>query len=321
LWWIGMVHDYLMWRGDAEFLHQWMPVVRSVVDAFASLVGEDGLVRSPEGWNYIDWVEAWEAGVPPGGRPGGVCGPLNWQYVYALTQVAELEEHFAEGELADRARRMARQAASALTSAFWVEGKGLFADDAAGARGIYTEHSQCLALLADTRMPGLLAPAQRQMIAERLFTTPGLTRPTVYFLHYFLETCRELDRMDIFFERLQPWFDMPGYGFKTTYENADPHTNRSDCHAWGAHPLYHFYASLLGIRPGAAGFTTVEICPRLGPLEWASGTIPHPAGEVTVEARRIGDELHGQVTLPMGVGGTLHVNQRTVDLQPGRNVY
>ena len=276
LWWVGMVHDHLMWRGGQEFLRSLMPFVRSVLDAFTHQVGPDGLVRSPVGWNYIDWVETWEAGVPPGGSEGGICGPLNWQYVYALSQAADLEAFFGEPELAARARRLARQAAEALNRAFWVPEKGLYADDL--DHTIFTEHSQCLALLADTQSPGLLEPGQRSTLGNSLFTTPGLTRPTVYFLHYLFETCRELDRMDVFLERMQPWFDMPAYGFKTTYENADPHTNRSDCHAWGAHPLYHYFASLLGIRPGAPGFARVDVRPQLGPLNWASGSIPHPGG-------------------------------------------
>ena len=319
LWWVGMVHDYWMWRGGNDELKQWLPVVRSVMDAFTNRIGADGLVRSPEGWNYIDWVEVWEAGVPPGGRVGGVCGPLNWQYVYALAQAAELEEHFGEPEMAVRARRLAKQAAESLRSAFWDAGKGLLADD--DGHTIYTEHSQCLALLADTRLPGLLMPDQRETLAERLFSTPGLTRPTVYFLHYLLETCRELGRMDIFLERLQPWFDMPKYGFKTTYENADPHANRSDCHAWGAHPLYHYFASLLGIRPSSPGFATVAVHPQLGPLEWASGTIQHPAGALSAEIRKEDGRLSGTVTLPQGITGILHANGQQLDLHEGLNAF
>lgn len=318
LWWVGMVHDYWMWRGGG-LVGQCLPVVRSVLDAFNSQVGADGLVRSPEGWNFMDWVEVWEAGVPPGGRAGQVCGPINWQYVYALIQAAELEAHFHEPELAARARRLARQAAKSLSRAFWDAGRGLFADDP--NHSIYTEHSQCLALLADTRLPGLLSPDQRRTMTERLFSTPGLTRPTVYFLHYLLETCRELERMDVFLERLQPWFEMPGYGFKTTYENADPHTNRSDCHAWGAHPLYHYFASLLGIRPAASGFAAVDIRPQPGPCAWMSGTIPHPAGELSAEIRHEEGRLRARIQLPEGITGTLHANGQSTILHPGVNEY
>jgi alpha-L-rhamnosidase len=317
LWWVGMLYDHLLWRGNRENVYQLMPAARSVLDAFTSRVGEDGLVRSPEGWNYIDWVEAWEAGVPPGGNENEVCGPLNWQYVYALCLAAKLEAEFGENELSARCLRLAKNAVRALEQHFWDAEKCLFADDVGHA--IFTEHSQCLALLSDTYQPGLLSPGLRESIAANLFATPGLTHPTVYFLHYLFETCREIDRMDIFFERMQSWFDMPAYGFKTTYENANPHTNRSDCHAWAAHPLYHYYASILGIRPATPGFATVDIRPRLGTLEWASGTIPHPAGDLSAEFRQENDRLTGQVTLPDGITGTLHANGDEIPLSPGVN--
>lgn len=80
-----------------------------------------------------------------------------------------------------------------------------------------------------------------------------------------LETFRVLKQPDALFARLENWFDLPSQGFKTTPEQPEP--TRSDCHAWGAHPLFHFYASILGIRPAAPGFSRVEIAPQLGQLQ------------------------------------------------------
>lgn len=318
LWWVAMLRDFLLWRGEEAFVRRLLPAARQVLDTFTGHLTADGLVRSPEGWNFVDWVDTWEAGVPPGGTPGGICAPLNWQYVYALAQAAAVEEAFGEHELAERDRCLARQAARALVRVFWDGGKGLFADDP--ERTVFSEHSQCLALLADEQCDDLLEEPVRQALAASLFSTPGLTRTSVYFSHYLFEACRLLGRVDVFFERMQPWFDMPQYGFKTTYENGNPHTNRSDCHAWGAHPLYHYFASLLGVRPAAPGFARVEIVPQPGPLERISGTLPHPAGEIAVEIRREGQSLSGQVRLPQGVSGVLRANGRRQELLPGLNI-
>ena len=95
-------------------------------------------------------------------------------------------------------------------------------------------------------------------------------------------------------------------GLKTPVESAEP--TRSDCHAWGSHPLYHFFATLLGIRPAGWGFREVEIAPLLGPLEHAAGRLVHPSGgEIVVDLEQKGGALHGRVVLPPTVSGTLRL--------------
>ncbi|MGB8215221.1 MAG: hypothetical protein WCE68_16855, partial [Anaerolineales bacterium] len=63
LWWVGMVYDHLMWRGDPDFVRSLMPGVRGVLEAFSGLRDQAGLVHSPAGWNFMDWVPAWPAGT------------------------------------------------------------------------------------------------------------------------------------------------------------------------------------------------------------------------------------------------------------------
>ena len=55
------------------------------------------------------------------------------------------------------------------------------------------------------------------------------------------------------------------------------------CHGWGAHPLYHFFASLLGIRPSSLGFDHVEISPMPGHLTSLSGDMVHPRGRIEAD--------------------------------------
>ena len=111
------------------------------------------------------------------------------------------------------------------------------------------------------------------------------------------------------------WFELPALGFTTTPEQPEP--SRSDCHAWGAHPLYHYFATVLGIRPASPGFATVEIRPQLGSLTDARGTLVHPRGEIAVDVREGEDGLHGRVTLPPGVSGQLQVGERLYTIEEG----
>ncbi|HOU15994.1 MAG TPA: alpha-L-rhamnosidase C-terminal domain-containing protein [Anaerolineae bacterium] len=310
LWWCGMVYDYALWRDDADFVRARMPGVRAVVDAFLSYRNADGLVAAPPGWNFVDWTTdlAWHRGTPPDGE-GGVNGIINWHFALTLTYVAALEDWLGEPENAARMRRYAETVARATTAAFWDQKRGLFADDLAHAH--FSEHAQCLALLS-----GLVDADKRARVAEGLLTADDLTRTTIYFNHYLFETYRLLGRVDRLFDRLEEWFVLPGLGFKTTREHPEP--SRSDCHAWGAHPIYHSYATILGIRPSGLGFREVVIQPMLGPLTAVKATLPHPQGDIVVDLTQPEPGvLRGTLTLPPGVTGTLILGDEVFPLRGG----
>jgi alpha-L-rhamnosidase len=310
LWWVGMVHDFLYWRSDTDYVRGLLPGVRANIQAFQRLLDARGLLRGAEGWNTIDWVPSWDAdaGTPPDGH-SGVSGVLNWQYVYALSLYEDLERRIGDPEQAAWAGRKADELAAAATAAFWNEGRGLLADDLAQTR--FSEHSQILALLS-----GRLEPARSARAAQGLFAAADLDRATIYFSHYYFEVCRKLDRMDKFFERMGLWFYLKQMGFKTPVEMPEP--GRSDCHAWSSHPLFHYFATLLGVRPAEPGFRSVVIEPRLGSLTWAKGRFPHPdGGEIAAEFRVEGGQMHARVELPPGLRGELRIGTERQVLTSG----
>jgi len=308
LWHIGLVYDFALWRGDAGFVRSLMPGVRGVLDAFLTRLNADGLIEAPEGWNNMDWVPAWEGGVPPDAQRG-VSGVLNWQFVLALRWAAELEEWLGETELAARARRLSGELAARVAAAFWNEDRQLFADDLAHLH--FSEHAQCLAILG-----GQLPAFRRAQVGEALLNDANLSRATLYFSHYLFEAFHTLGQPDALLNRLNLWFDLPAQGFKTTPEMPEP--SRSDCHAWSAHSMHHSFSSLLGIRPCAMGFEKVEIAPQLGSLSWARGMLPHPSGTIEVELHRENGNLRGHITLPPALSGTFVWAGQTVPLHAGR---
>jgi alpha-L-rhamnosidase len=297
-----------MWRDDMQFVADRMLGVRAVLDLFRTWVNEDDLVQAPKGWNFIDWVSGWGWGLPPDAE-FGVSGIINWLMVLMLEHAAELEIMLGEQEMADRNRSLAKRIAKAADKAFWSEEKGIYADDL--AKTSWSEHSQCLVLLG-----GHAPRSKRTRIIHGLLNDPDLKRTTIYFNHYLFETYKLIGRMDRFFDRMSLWFEMKGLGFKTTLEEPEP--SRSDCHAWGAHPLYHYLASVLGIRPAAPGFAKVRIEPQLGPLMSAKGVLPHPRGFITVDLAAEGDRLFGTIELPDGISGELIYGGKTAKLKPGK---
>jgi len=299
LWWIQMVHDFSMWRNDPAFVRARMAGVRAVLEAFRECINAEGLLVAPLGWNFLDWVPGWTSGMPPSAISGS-CASHNLQLVWTLKLAAELEEQMGEPLLARRNRETAKQIAAATLATFWDAGRNLFAEDS--GHSLYTEHAQCMALLSD-----ILPKRQQRAVVESLLSAADLSRATVYYRFYLFETLYRMALPEEIYERLQLWFDLPGQGLRTVVESPEP--TRSDCHAWGAHPMYHAYASFCGIRPASPGFAAIEIAPQPGPLDKLQAKMVHPQGWIEIDLQRDGKEWRGTVSTPPGVPSRLRLLQ------------
>jgi hypothetical protein len=296
LWFVSMVYDYALWRGDLEFVRRLMPEVRATVEVLLQRPHASGLYLVPPGWNYVDWC-AWPFGSPgiDVSRPTAVN---NWQLVLVLRQLRDLETWLEEPELSARWGRVAGTLAERLDALCWDAGVGLYRDLPDEPR--YSEHAQALAVLS-----GFMPEQRRSSIRSNLGHREDRVRASLYFQFYLFEMYRELGMADELWTALQPYFDMPACGYRTTPEVlVHP---RSDCHAWSAHPYYHFFTTVLGIRPTAPGFGSCRVDPMPGPLEWARGALVHPRGTIEVDVRGSERRIH----VPDGV-------RISTDLEEGR---
>lgn len=293
--WARIVLDFALWRGTAADLRWLMPSVRAAVESILQHRRADGLIDSPAGFDFVDWVwhEAWLHGQPPNTEPGPSC-IIALIALQGLEMSAELEDLAGEPLLAQRCRQAARGLAAAIWNHFWT-GDAL-ADEP--ARRWFSEHAQVLAANA-----GSFTPEQTGLVAQALFERPGLERMTYYFATHYFDACRKFHRIDKLLERLEGWHAMQAASLKTIPEIPDP--TRSECHNWCSHPAWHFYTTLAGITPTALGFAGVRIEPRLGPLTHLEARLVHPQGFISLELRREGGRLRGRVELPAGVPGEL----------------
>lgn len=310
-WWVAMLHDFMMWRGDRAFVAQRLAGMRAVLDAFTLWQREDGLYSGPVGWNFADWVTGWKSGMPPDADTS-ISAILNLQLAWVMRQAVELETYAGVAELAERYHRQSTALAGACHKAFWNPDRGIYADDLAHSH--YSEHAQCLALLGD-----ICPPDAVPHLVDQLLSATDLARTTVYFSHYLFEAMTKVGRIDRVFDRLGLWFDLKKDGLRTTIEQPEP--TRSDCHAWGAHPIYHYQASILGIRPATPGCETIIVRPQLGPLQKASGSLYLPQGCISIELSVHNRQLRGTIDIPLEITGTLHVNGSTVSIMPGRTSF
>jgi hypothetical protein len=67
------------------------------------------------------------------------------------------------------------------------------------------------------------------------------------------------------------------------------------CHGWAAGPAAWCSRKILGVTPAAPGFSKITFTPDLCRLEYASGTIPTPCGEISVKLKQGAEP---EITLP-----------------------
>ena len=317
LCWLLMFRDYLANHADAAWLKAHLPGMNHTLMGLAAYEGPDGLLRDLPGWSFMDWVPSWPGGVAPDGQGARPSAINNLFYLYAMRGAAEVEDAVGERELAAYWRAKAEKLRPAIVSAFWDDARGMVADTLKKDR--YSEHAQCLAILSDAR-----SPAQRERAFKGLVESSDLARATVYFSHYLFQAYFAIGRGDLLQKRLDLWRGYVAKGLRTPQEAPDSGKNgqresRSDCHAWGAHPIFWLQSGTAGVQPAAPFFRKVRVAPQPGSLTFVKAKVPHPQGFVEVDLRFADGAATGTVTLPAGVDGEFDFGGRRVALVPGAN--
>jgi alpha-L-rhamnosidase len=311
-WWVAMVYDFALYRKDRCFVRERMIVVRDMLDRLCSLRQHDGLLVSPSGWNYFDVPSSsseWKYGIP-GDDGYEANAPYNWLAVYTLRLATRLEAYLGEKELASRWMAIADRLQSNIDRIYWSEARGMYADT--HALRSFSEHTQCLALLS-----GALNDSKFVRITKQLHECKELIRTSIFFTHYYFETCRVTKRTDKLYERLAEWKRLDEEGLMTTPEHWG--STRSDCHAWGAHPLFHYYTTILGIRPTEFEFERVAIEPLLGGNGHASGVMASPHGPIHASYQKSETgHFHACIELPATLAGQIVYGGHSRELYPGK---
>ena len=319
--WAYMFRDYMMNHEDVEWIRAQLPAIRGMLDATGQSADADGLIKDLPGWSFMDWVPSWSVGNAPAGQPGeGISSLNNLIYLYSLQCVAELEEVLGDADYATLWRHRAERLAKALVARFWDEKRSLMADTVAHDR--FSEHAQCLSILC-----GILSPSQRAAAFNGLVADQDLARMTVYFSHYLFETYIEFGRADLFLKRLDLWRGYVKDGLKTPMESPAYydeskqawHEPRSDCHAWGSHPIYHLHTGVAGVKSTSPFFRTVKVAPQPAGLKFIKSRTPHPRGQIECDFKFNGDGVEGKVTLPAGITGEFIWKGAASPLLPGEN--
>jgi hypothetical protein len=313
LWYIGMLHDYWMYRGDPRFIGDKLPGARGILTFFSKYQDSSGSLKDLPYWTFVDWANGknWSVGAPPKGSDGS-SSILDLQLLWAYQWAAEMEGKLGLPYYAQLYTQKAAQLKQTIQRKYWSPARGLYADTR--EKNTFSQHANSLAILT-----GMLGKAEMPALGRQLLKDSTLTQCSIYFKYYLHQALVRAGLGDGYLDWLGIWRKNIEEGLTTWTEDSNIDFTRSDCHAWGSSPNIEFFRTVLGINSDAPGFTRVRIEPHLGTLTNVGGEIPHPNGKIAVHYQLRQSRWTISATLPANTTGTLVWKGKVYELKAGAN--
>jgi hypothetical protein len=320
LLWIGMVHDFWIYRGDADFVRDQLQGIRAVLDWYLHRLRADGLLQKLPWWPFVDWGRDFDFGMAPQDEEGG-SSVITLQFIEGLRSAADIEDALGDRHYAQMYRAVAGRAAKAVYRECWNRQYGLLADTPAQKH--FSQHANILGAWLDVIPAEQQGPVLTKILAASNdgdlpggTKIPSMTLATYYFRFYLARALEHAGMGDQYLRLLGPWKNMLSLGLTTWAESPEP--TRSDSHAWSAHINYDLLTVVAGIHPQTPGFKTVRIEPHPGQLKHMSAAMPVPQGVLEVEYSRTPSAREVEISLPAGVSGELVWKGKQMPLRQGR---
>lgn len=267
---------YYTYTGDARLPHELSGTVDRILVYFDEHRTESGIVGDCSFWQFTDWAEGWERGIP-GSLHYEALTHTSMLYAVALQKAAELFR--ASGREKTAAEYEARHAAlkAAILKTCYDE-KAAFFRDCPG-RDDFSEHCQYFAVLGHI-VEGEEARALIRRTEEAKDRLVRCSFCMQAFRHLAYLECDAPFDLEL---SLQSFYQMLDLGVTTWFES--PVDARSDCHAWSSVIVPLFSERLLGIRVREAGCKAIDVMPMTPVTVDARGELPTPFGNVLVELK------------------------------------
>jgi len=301
--WLQMLMDYYDYTGDKTLVEEMAPYVHELLDTYASWRGKNGIISESPSYMFMDWVSigGFACHHPPAVIGQGYLTAFYYHGMELASRVAALTGDTARVE---KYTQLRRELATAFNRELWNEQKGLYRDGKPFQTSVkpgrwlpadkdietFSPHVNLLAVLYD------LAPkTQHAAIVDRVMAEQPLnTQP--WFMHWVFQAIDHAGLFDKYgTEQMRRWQIVPEtQSFKEMWERGDL------SHGWCSTPLVQMSSRVLGVKPTAPGFKTMEIRPLIGDLTWAKGVVPTPHGDVAVAWKLANNKLLLDVTIPAG---------------------
>lgn len=224
---------------------------------------------------------------------------MSFHYLYALQQAASVYSFLGDKPRFNEFSEKSELLQTRLKKQAFDCSRKLFVDEVSGK--YVSQHTNIFAILTNTYKDIV----DGEELLTSVLQQEAVAKTTTYFSFYLFEAMFHVGRADLIWPALKPWHDMLDNGLTTFSETPEP--TRSDCHAWSSHPLYHFFASVLGVRPLLPGCDKMSITPIN--LREGSGKMPKfiggsfmtPHGKCTVNLKAVKNEWQITGDFPVSV--------------------
>jgi hypothetical protein len=288
LW--GMhVWEHYFYSGDIRTLRKLWPAVQRNIDGALGMLNDDGLFSSTF-WNLIEWAPIDQNHTTVLYNSMLLIGALR----AAGNCAAVLDDCRAGKRMTTARQRLVR-----AINKTWNARKGAYPDsiyENGNPSPQTCQHTSIFAVMFDT-----VPLAALEKLRRNLLNPPdSMTKVGSPFAMQFLyEALEKLGEPDAILKSIRAGFQpMVAAGASTVWETFAGSTcspkgfpTRSHCHAWSSSPIVFLNRIVLGIRQLEPGGKVFEISPWINGLNWARGATAVPCGSVSVEWRKIKDNI------------------------------
>ncbi|WP_394770680.1 family 78 glycoside hydrolase catalytic domain [Lacisediminihabitans sp.] len=302
LHWVHGVYNLFRHVGDVDELLATLPTVERVLRWYEPYIDRFGTISDVPEWNLVDWASVFTTGR------SSIVTAL---WARALAEFAEMSD-FVENAGNSRWARARWEAARAGFEDFWDEERGTYVDHFVGSQRMPAASQAAGA----TAIVSGLAPRERwSRIADAITDEASLVvRSWIggndggYDLQKLLDQSNGVQRIDWDVDTeivlAEPFFSYVVHDAIAAAGRADRierlirrwsqflvngYDTFGECwgwgtpvHGWSSTPTRDLVSYVLGVTPGAPGFTRARIAPALGSLTRAEGSLPTPFGPIAV---------------------------------------
>ncbi len=293
--------DYLkQYTGDSTLAKDYYENYASLLKQHLARKGTWGLVHADR--VFIEWTDL--------NKEDAYMTAFQALLVKSLRTIANWASELGKVSDARFFNKEADMLTTAINTHLWDADKGMYIDGVKNNNKIVDHHLTssiwpAFFEVADTaQITAILSNLKKELgtigtVSRKRKITPYSS----FYLFALLYRHGEIATAEAFLKR--HWAPMAEHSSRpTTWENFDIQGNQgTSSHAWSGHPTYFLATAALGVQLGwyqNLDREIIQISPQSSHLEWAKGTVMHPAGPVTVSWTVVNDELHLRYNAPKG---------------------